>query len=65
VAALLAEGLDLAEVAGRLGHGISTARWHLKQIFDKTGARSQAALVALVRGFGDPPNSRSGLPRRT
>ena len=64
VAALLADGLDLAEVAERLGHGIGTTRSHLKQVFDKTGARSQAALVALVRGFGDPGPSRAGIRRR-
>ena len=65
VAALLADGLDLAEVAGRLGQGIGTARSHLKRVFDKTGARSQAALVALVRGFGDPgPSPPDRPPRR-
>ena len=41
VAALLADGLDLAEVAGRLGQGIGTARSHLKRVFDKTGARAR------------------------
>jgi DNA-binding CsgD family transcriptional regulator len=47
VAALLAEGLSLAEIAGRLGLRIGTARNHLKAIFEKTGARRQGEMIAL------------------
>jgi DNA-binding CsgD family transcriptional regulator len=27
---------------------VNTARWQLKQVFSKTGARSQSALIRLV-----------------
>ena len=61
VAALLAGGLDLAQVATRLGIGIWTARFHLRHAFDKTGARNQVALAALVRGFAHAhPRTCSG-----
>jgi DNA-binding CsgD family transcriptional regulator len=51
IAVLLAEGLDLKTIALRLGAGRGTVREHLKHVFEKTGARSQVALVALLRGF--------------
>jgi DNA-binding CsgD family transcriptional regulator len=51
VALLVADGVDLPAIAGRLGLGIGTVRYHLKNVFDKTDTHSQAALVALVRGF--------------
>jgi DNA-binding CsgD family transcriptional regulator len=53
VAVLLADGLDLETIAARLGLSRGTVRDHLKHVFDKTGARSQVALVALLRGFID------------
>lgn len=53
VAAMLATGLDLATIAARLGLGLGTVRDHLKHVFDKTGARSQVALVALLRSCVD------------
>lgn len=51
IAVLLAEGTDLAEIADALGLGLGTVRNHLKRVFQKTGVGSQAALVALARGF--------------
>jgi DNA-binding CsgD family transcriptional regulator len=48
VACLLGEGLALTEVAAHLGVEVVTARAHLRSIFDKTGARRQAELVALL-----------------
>jgi len=54
VAVLLADGLALEDIASRLGLGVGTVRNHLKRAFDKTSARSQSSLVALVRGFGEP-----------
>jgi DNA-binding CsgD family transcriptional regulator len=51
VAILLAGGLGPDEIAAKLGLGIGTVRHHLKRIFDKSGAHSQGALVALIRGF--------------
>jgi DNA-binding CsgD family transcriptional regulator/PAS domain-containing protein len=53
IAAELADGSDLEAIAVRLGLGIGTARNHLKRVFEKTGTRSQPALVALLRGFVD------------
>jgi DNA-binding CsgD family transcriptional regulator len=48
VACLLAEGLTLTKIAARLRVEVATARVHLRSIFDKTGARRQAELVALL-----------------
>jgi DNA-binding CsgD family transcriptional regulator/PAS domain-containing protein len=53
VALLLADGLTLDAIATHLGVGRGTVRSHLAHLFDKTGAHSQAALVALVRGFAE------------
>jgi DNA-binding CsgD family transcriptional regulator len=53
-ALLLAEGLDLDTIAAQMGLGIGTVRHHLKRVYEKTGARSQSALVALLRGFTTP-----------
>jgi len=51
IAVLLADGLDTATIASRLGTSLATVRDHLKHVFEKTGVRSQVALVALLRGF--------------
>lgn len=51
VAALLTSGHDLAGAAQALAIGIGTARYHLKHVLDKTNTRSQATLVATLRGF--------------
>jgi DNA-binding CsgD family transcriptional regulator len=48
VAALLAEGLDIEAIAVRLRIQASTARSYLKAALQKTGARRQAELVALL-----------------
>ena len=53
IAVLLADGFDLETIASRLGLGRRTVRDHLQHVFEKTGARSQPALVALLRGFVD------------
>lgn len=45
LARLIADGHDLAAAADLLGVSINTVRTQLKRIFDKTGVRSQAALV--------------------
>lgn len=57
VAASLAAGIPLKQVAEQLGMGLSTARTHLAHVFDKTGLRSQTALIALMAG-----GLGSGLP---
>jgi DNA-binding CsgD family transcriptional regulator len=48
VAALVAEGLTLAAIAGRMGITAHTARTHLNRVFDKTGVRTQPALVRVL-----------------
>jgi DNA-binding CsgD family transcriptional regulator len=54
VAVRLAEGQDLATIAGDLGIRVAAARQYLKRVFDKTGVHNRAALVALIRGFAEP-----------
>ncbi|SEE20125.1 DNA-binding transcriptional regulator, CsgD family [Rhizobiales bacterium GAS191] len=49
-AALLASGLAPKDIAAALGQRIGTVRFNMKRIFEKTGAHSQASLVALVLG---------------
>jgi DNA-binding CsgD family transcriptional regulator len=53
VAVLIADGHDAQAIASQLGLGTATVRYHVKNVFEKTGVRSQAALVALLRGFID------------
>jgi DNA-binding CsgD family transcriptional regulator len=53
VVALIADGHDAQAIASRLGIGTATVRYHVKNLFEKTGVRSQAALLALLRGFTD------------
>ncbi|MFD2858134.1 response regulator [Seohaeicola zhoushanensis] len=48
VARLVAEGLRRDQVAARLGVSTNTVAFHLRNIFDKTGTRRQADLVALI-----------------
>ncbi len=59
VAAAIAEGLQLTQIAQRLGIGIGTVRSHLRQILTKTGTHRQAQLVTLITGsvatLGDIP----------
>jgi DNA-binding CsgD family transcriptional regulator len=45
LAQLIAEGKDLSAAAESLGVSVNTVRTHLQRMFDRTGARSQAALV--------------------
>ena len=48
IAARLARGQRLSEIAGELEISINTVRGHLKQVFAKTGTHRQAELVRLV-----------------
>ena len=48
IALALAEGSDLARIGQLRGVTRHTVRSQLKAIFHKTGARSQAQLVALI-----------------
>jgi DNA-binding CsgD family transcriptional regulator len=57
VACLLASGAPLQAIATALDLGLGTVRFHLRHAFQKTGTSSQAALVALARGFAKPDRS--------
>jgi DNA-binding CsgD family transcriptional regulator len=48
VAAYVAEGKTLEQIAAAMSIKRATARTHLERIFDKTGVRSQPALVRLL-----------------
>jgi len=48
VAAAIANGQSLYEVAGKLGLGIGTVRWHVKRIMSRTDTRRQAELVRMI-----------------
>lgn len=51
LAALLGQGAPLDQVAARMGHGVGTARNHLKSIFAKMGISRQQDLVHLITGL--------------
>lgn len=48
VAALLAEGRSVRDIASAAGRRESSIRWHIKQIYRKLGISRQAELVRLV-----------------
>jgi pimeloyl-ACP methyl ester carboxylesterase/DNA-binding CsgD family transcriptional regulator len=48
LAAKLVQGMRVADAGAELGMTPSTARWHLKNIFAKTGTRRQADLLRLL-----------------
>lgn len=50
---LMADDGDLRCAAEQLGMRHSTARVHMRNIFDKTGVRSQAALMRLLQRLAD------------
>lgn len=49
LAGMVASGTTLSDAAAQLGISITTARYHLRQIFSKTGTGQQSQLVALLR----------------
>ena len=58
LADLLLQGFEVREAADRLGTTLETARFHLKRVLAKTGARRQVELVRLMLslpGCGTPP----------
>lgn len=57
VAAALARGLDLKDIAAERGVGLTTVRTHLARVFDKTGTGHQAQLVALLKGVNSGVSS--------
>ncbi len=48
LAELLAQGYDALQAAKKLGVSINTVRTHLQRLFDRTGVRTQSALVSLL-----------------
>ncbi|WP_338661882.1 helix-turn-helix transcriptional regulator [Pararoseomonas sp. SCSIO 73927] len=60
VAALIAAGAGVPQVAAALGVSPTTVKTQLSSCFDKTGLRSQMALARLVNGF--PGRSPASSP---
>lgn len=59
VAAMLAEGLSLREIAAATGRAEGTVRWYLKQIFRRQGISRQTELVRRVLSLeGFAPSDR-------
>ena len=58
VAVLLAEGMNVREVAAATGRRESTIRSHVKHMFAKHGLSRQADLVRLVLSLASAPESR-------
>lgn len=54
VAALIVDGHDIVKTAEKLGISTNTARTHLQRMFDKTGVRSQTALVRILLSASEP-----------
>ena len=48
LARLIVDGHDLAAASDILGVSVNTLRTHLQRMFDRTGVRSQAALVRVL-----------------
>jgi len=56
VASAIARGQTLQEHADERGIKVASARWTLKQVLSKTGARTQADLVRIVlHSIPSPP----------
>lgn len=54
VAEMIAAGHDLGSASDTLGISVNTVRTHLKRIFEKTGARSQTALLRTLLSVERP-----------
>lgn len=50
----IVDGHSAEEAAREMRISVSTVRWHLKQIFEKTGTKRQAELVRLILGMAMP-----------
>lgn len=48
------KGMDMPSAAEELGVKVSTANTHLRRLFEKTGVKSQSALVSVVLGIVPP-----------
>lgn len=56
VAALLAEGRTVRDIAARLARSEHTIRWHVRQIYDKHGISREVELVRLVLSVAGSPD---------
>jgi DNA-binding CsgD family transcriptional regulator len=54
LARLILDGHDLAAASDALGVSVNTLRTHLQRMFDRTGARSQAALIRVLLSVEAP-----------
>ena len=54
VAAMLAEGRSVRDIAVAVGRSENTVRWHIRRIFEKHDITRLAQLVQLVRSLADP-----------
>ena len=61
LADLLLQGMDVREAAERLRITIETARFHLKRVLRKTGARRQAELIRMMLLLPGGANGRIGV----
>ena len=57
--ASLLGGRSLVKAAATLGIAPTAAKWHLENIFAKTGVARQADLVGLAKSLAAPTRSRS------
>ena len=58
VAAMLAEGRTIRDIARATGREEETVRWHKKHVFSKVGVSRQVDLVRLLLSLGDIPRAR-------
>ena len=58
VAALLAEGRTIRDIARATGREEETVRWHKKHVFSKVGVSRQVDLVRLLLSLADLPRAR-------
>lgn len=54
LAQLIIQGHDLVQAAERLNVSVNTTRTHLQRMFEKTGVRSQPALVRVLLNVASP-----------
>ena len=58
VAALLAEGHSIRQIAAATGRSYNTIRWHVKHMLARQGVSRQADLVRLVLSLSDIPAAK-------
>lgn len=58
ITALLADGLELQQIADRRGVAVGTIRVQMKHIFQKTNVRRQAELIKVVAELREPLGAR-------